>query len=147
MSLYEPLRHLSRYLGNILVFSIFLDYERNPVWNDWRWKVIIPFSFINIILILYNMYKNGIDFSIISNLVWLFVYVMILRFYMLKFPDKDTIKKNIDNDPLKSGKWFKWLAGIGLTLSIVCAILTVLQFVPLFRPFVMPILAILGNFI
>lgn len=93
------------------------------------------------------MYKNGIDFSIISNLVWLFVYVMILRFYMLKFPDKDTIKKNIDNDPLKSGKWFKWLAGIGLTLSIVCAILTVLQFVPLFRPFVMPILAILGNFI
>ncbi len=143
----SSLKNLPRYLGNILVFSIFLDYERNPVWNDWRWKLLIPCSFINIGLILYNMYKTGLDFGIISSLVWLFVYVMILRFYMLKFDNKDQVKEKIKNDPLKSGTWFKVLAGIGLTLSIVAAIFTVLQLVPIFKVVAIPVLAILEKFI
>lgn len=143
----SSLKNLPRYLGNILVLSIFLDYERNPVWNDWRWKLLIPFSFFNIGLILYNMYETGLEFSLISSLVWLFVYVMILRFYMLKFDNKDVVKANIKNDPLHSGTWFKVLAGLGLTLSIICAVLTVLQLFPLFKLVALPILAILEKFI
>lgn len=143
----ETLKTVPKYVGFIIALSIFLDYERNPVWNDWRWKVIIPFSFINILLIFYSMYKNGIDISIIFNLIWLFVYVMILRFYMLKFDSAETVKNNISNDPLKSGKWFKWLAGIGLTLSIIVLVCSIIQFIPIVRPVALIILNILQLFI
>lgn len=144
--LLSSLVNLPRYLCNIFVFSTFLSYEKNPVWNDWRWRVIIPFSFINMLLIIYGIYQTGIGLNIIPSLLWLFVYTMILRFYMLKF-DKDTIKNTIKNDPLKSAKWFKWIVGIGLTLSSLGAVLTVLQFVPVVNLVAIPALAILQNFI
>lgn len=144
--LLSSLVNLPRYLCNIFVFSTFLSYEKNPVWNDWRWRVIIPFSFINMLLIIYGIYQTGIGLNIIPSLLWLFVYTMILRFYMLKF-DKDTIKNTIKNDPLKSAKWFKWIVGIGLTLSSLGAVLTVLQFVPVVNIVAIPALAILQNFI
>jgi hypothetical protein len=66
---------------------------------------------------------------------------------MLKFDNKDQVKEKIKNDPLKSGTWFKVLAGIGLTLSIVAAIFTVLQLVPIFKVVAIPVLAILEKFI
>lgn len=138
--------NLPRYLCNIFVFSIFLSYQKKPVWNDWRWRVIIPFSFINMLLILYGIYQIGIGLNIIPSLLWLFVYCTILRFYMLRF-DKDTIKNTIKQDPLKSDKWFKWIVGIGLTLSSLGAVLTVLQFVPVVNFVAIPALAILQNFI
>lgn len=133
-----------KYLGFIAGFSIFIDYYRNPKYQDWRWFLLMGLSVINIGIVVYKRYQEGISLGIIADIVWIALYVAIIYIYIRPFDNKDIAQERIKNDPLKIGPKLPWLAGIGLALSIIIIVACVCQFIPVVNVVAIPLMRILS---
>jgi hypothetical protein len=144
MSLLSSLLACPKYLGFIAGFSIFIDYYRNPKYQDWRWFLLMGLSVINIGMIVYKRYKEGISLGIIADIIWIALYAAIIYIYVIPFDNKDIVKERLKNDPLKIGTKLPWLAGIGLTLSILIVVACVCQVIPVVNVVAIPLMRVLS---
>ena len=137
-----------KYIGYIIALSVFIDYQNHPVWNNWKWKVIMFFSLVNIVSICYKRYTEGLSsFSVIFDIIWLLLYLTILRFYGPKFDNATIVKQNINSDILRIGPQLKRLSGVGLALSIFVVLICICQFIPGLNVLAIPIMRVLSMFI
>jgi hypothetical protein len=144
MSLLSSLLACPKYLGFIAGFSIFIDYYRSPKYQDWRWFLLMGLSVINIGIIVYKRFKEGISLGIIADIVWIALYVTIVYLYILPFDNKDIVKERLKNDPLNIGTKLPWLAGFGLTVSILIIVACVCQLIPVVNVVAIPLMRVLS---
>ncbi len=133
-----------KYLGFIALFSIYMDYNRDPKWMDWRWFLLMSLSVINVLIIIYKRYKAGISIGIISDILWIAVSVEILYLYALKFSNKDDVNERVKNDKTKIASKLPWIVGFGLVVSILILIACICQFIPVVNVVAIPLMRVLS---
>lgn len=134
-----------KYAAATLFFAMFIKYQSNPIWNNWTWRGLMALSVVNILFILYNRWKMGMDATILIDAFWVLFYVAIIYLYALEFSSKDDIKKRNDKLPFNVGGKIKVISWIGFVLSCILVVCSILAFIPITRIFALPILNVLSN--
>lgn len=148
MSGLSSLMILPKYIGYLVVFSVLADFQRDPKYMDWRWWVIISVSIFNLIMIIWNRYKDGLNGRVIADLVWILIYITIIYAYVIKFASKDEVKERLRKELggffEKVYKFINIIIGIVIALCVIIIVLFICQFIPVVNAFAIPAVRVLS---
>ncbi len=130
-----------KYFWICILMIIYINFQTEAKWKSFKWMVLVGGSAFGILSILFNRFKLGLTFKgVLFDLVWLFVYINIIRIFAPKYESKEELQKHKDADPIKFAKIMNIFAIVALVLSLVVIVLCILQVVPFANVVAIPIL-------
>jgi hypothetical protein len=130
-----------KYLWIAILMIIYINFQTDAKWKSFKWIVLVGGSVFGILSILFNRFKLGLTIKgVLFDLVWLFVYINIIRVFAPEYKSKEELQEHKDADPIKFAKIMNTFAIIALVLSLVIIVLCILQVVPFANVVAIPLL-------
>lgn len=133
-----------KYFGLLVAFAILKSYENNPKWMNWKWWIIMGFSIYTFGSIIYDRYQTGISLGMISDILWIIIYLAVLYIYLPKFEKKEEVDKRVDQIPLGFGHFVMTSTGLILGFSVFVVVLCISQLIPFLDFVTIPMVRVLS---